>query len=73
MGLRWDDDARKSRIMCLWRECGCLRRMKGLSRCRGWAGCIRDSMEWWGIRVEWNGSLMGCEILLGGWGVVMSW
>ena len=32
VGLRWDDDAGKSRIMCLWCECRCLRRMKGLSR-----------------------------------------
>ena len=30
-------------------------------------------MEWWGIRVQWNGSLTGGEILLSGWGVVMSW
>ena len=33
VGLRWDDDEGKSRIMCLWCECRCLRRMKGLSRC----------------------------------------
>ena len=26
------------------------------------AGCIRDSMEWWGIRVQWNCSLMSDEI-----------
>ena len=38
VGLRWDDDARKSRIMCLWCECRCLKRMKGLSRGWGWAG-----------------------------------
>ena len=31
MGLRWDDDAGKSRIMCLWCECSYFRRMKGLS------------------------------------------
>ena len=30
-------------------------------------------MEWWGIRVEWNGSLMGGEILRRGWDVVMRW
>ena len=30
-------------------------------------------MEWWGIRVQWNGSLMGGEILRRVWGVVMSW
>ena len=30
-------------------------------------------MEWWGIRVPWDGSLMGGEILRSGWGVVMSW
>ena len=30
-------------------------------------------MEWWGIRVQWNGSLMGGEILRRGCGVVMSW
>ena len=24
------------------------------------------SMEWWGIRVQWNGSLMGGEILRSG-------
>ena len=29
-------------------------------------------MEWWRIRVQWNGSLMGGEILCSGWGVVMS-
>ena len=34
---------------------------------------IRDSMEWWGIRIQWDGSLMGGEILRSGWGVVMSW
>ena len=32
VGLRWDDDAGKSRIMCFWCECRCLRIMKGLSR-----------------------------------------
>ena len=31
VGLRWDDNARKRRIMCLWCECRCLRRMKRLS------------------------------------------
>ena len=40
------------RIVCLWCECRCLRRMKGLSRGWGWAGCIRDRMDWWGIRVQ---------------------
>ena len=30
-------------------------------------------MEWWGIRVQWNGSLMGGEILRRAWGVEMSW
>ena len=50
------DDTGKSRIMCLGWECRCLRRMKRLSRSWGWAGCIRDSMEWWGIRVQWNGN-----------------
>ena len=30
-------------------------------------------MEWWGIRVQWNGGLIGDEILRRGWGVVMSW
>ena len=30
-------------------------------------------MEWWGIRVKWNGILMGGEILCSGWGVVVSW
>ena len=49
-----------------------LEAMKGLSRSWGWAGCIRDSMEWWGMRVQWNLSLMGGEILRRGWGVVMS-
>ena len=49
VGLRWDDDAGKSRIMRLGCDCRCLRRMKGLSWGWGWAGCIRDSMEWWGI------------------------
>ena len=71
--LRWDDDSGKSRIMCLGCECRCLRRMKGLSRSWGWAGCIRDSMEWWGNMVQWNGSLMGGEILRRGWDVVLSW
>ena len=33
----------------------------------------RYSMEWWWIGVQWNGSLMGGEILRRGWGVVMSW
>ena len=42
VGLRWDDDEQKSRIVCLGCECGCLRQMK-----------------WWGIRVQWNSSLMG--------------
>ena len=32
VGLRSDDDAGKSRIICLWCECRCLRKMKGLSR-----------------------------------------
>ena len=32
VGLRWDDNAGESRIVCLWCECRCLRRMKGLSR-----------------------------------------
>ena len=73
MGLRWNDDAGKNRIMCLGCECRCLRRMKGLSRGRGWVGCIQDRMEWWGIRVQWNGSLMSGEILGSGLGVVMSW
>ena len=49
VGLRWDDGAGKSRIMCLGWECRCLRNMKLLNR---WAGCIRDSMQWWGIRVQ---------------------
>ena len=31
VGLRWDDDAGKSRIVCLGCECGCLRRMRRLS------------------------------------------
>ena len=31
VGLRWDDDTGKSRIMSLGCECRCLRRMKGLS------------------------------------------
>ena len=74
VGLRWDDDAGESRIVCLWCECRCLRRMKGLSRGSGWAGCIWDRMKWWGIRVQWNGILMGGgKILRSGWGVVMSW
>ena len=30
-------------------------------------------MEWWGIRVKWNGILMGGEILCSGWDVVVSW
>ena len=25
-------------------------------------------MEWWGIRVQWNGTLRGGEILRRGWG-----
>ena len=61
-------------------ECRCLRRMKGLCRRWEWAGLweiIRlwwdyDTMEWWGIGVQYNGSLMGGEILRRGWGVVMS-
>ena len=32
------------------------------------ADCIRDSMEWWGTRVQWNGSLMGGDKLHSGWG-----
>ena len=32
VGLRWDDDAGKCRIMCFVCEWSCLRRMKGLSR-----------------------------------------
>ena len=66
-------DAGKSRIMCLCCECRCLRRIKGLSKGWGWAGCIGDSMELWGIRIQWIGCLMGGEILRSGWGVVMSW
>ena len=34
-GLRWDDDAGESRIVCLGCECRCLRRMKGLSSVEG--------------------------------------
>ena len=30
LGLRWDDDAGKSRTVCLGCECRCLRRIKGL-------------------------------------------
>ena len=30
-------------------------------------------MEWWGIMVQWNGSLRGGEMLFRGCGVVMSW
>ena len=47
--------------------------MKGLSRSREWAVCMRDSMEWWGIRVQGNGSMMGGKILRSRCGVVMSW
>ena len=46
---------------------------EGLRNSWGWAGCIRDSMEWWGIRVQWKGSLMCGEILRRVWFVVMSW
>ena len=58
VGLRWDDDEGKSRIVYLGCECGCLRPMMRLSRSWGWDGCIMDSMKWWGIGVQWNGSLM---------------
>ena len=30
-------------------------------------------MQWWGIGVPWNSSLMGGEILRMRWGVVMTW
>ena len=32
VGLSWDDDAEKSKIMRFGCECRCLRRMKGLSK-----------------------------------------
>ena len=55
-GLRWDDDARKSRIMCLWCQCRCLRRMKGLSR--GWGWLVVYGIAWSGGRLEYSGRVV---------------
>ena len=72
VGLRWDGDAGKTRIVSLECECGCLRRMRLFSWCWGQAGCIRVRMELWGIGVWWNSDLMGVDILRKLWGVVLS-
>ena len=72
-GVKWDDDSGKSMIVCLGFECRCLRGMKRLIRSWGWSGCIRDSMEWWGIGLQWNDSVMGVETLPRRWGVLISW